>query len=166
MKPSVTSQNRSYLTLVVLCAVIMSLTSCFLFHEGTDTGGFGSSDGSPLGDITTFEVASTLREAGRYDEALLVYLEAIQSDPSSEVASHAMNEIGGIYIQTQEYEKSLEQFESLLAKFPAYDDAESVQKKIEFVEKAISVEQDRRKVANEGTRMKWFLEPCLTCEIS
>lgn len=153
MIPPVTSQKRSLLTIAVLCAVMMSLTSCFLFREGRDTGGIGSSDNSSMGDITTFEVASTLREAGRYDEALLVYLEAIQSDPSSEVASNAMNEIGGIYIQTQEYEKSLEQFEALLAKFPAYNGAESVQKKIEFVQKAISVGEERRKVANEGTKM-------------
>jgi tetratricopeptide (TPR) repeat protein len=151
MNPPVTSQRRPFLTLIVLCATLMGMTSCFLFNGDGSNGGDSSGGGElPMGDITTFEVASMLSEAGRYDEALLVYLEAIQADPNSEVASNAMNEIGGIYIQTQEYEKSLQTYEDLLVKFPAYKRAEEVQKKIEFVQKALEVQQERTKVAKDG----------------
>ena len=152
MNPPVTFQRRPFLTLIVLCATLMGMTSCFLFR--IDDYDRSRGDGEiPLGDITTFEVASTLSEAGRYDEALLVYLEAIQDDPSSEVASNAMNEIGSIYIQTEEYDKSLQWYEDLMVKFPAYKRAEEVQKKVEFVQKALLVKQARQKVAKDGATM-------------
>ncbi len=153
MEPSATSRYLPRMSLAVLCAAMLGFTSCFLFSEGGDNGSLSGDSNSAMGNITTFEVASTLREAGQYDEALLVYLEAIQSDSTSDVASHAMKEIGGIYIQTQEYDKALVQYEKLLFQFPVYEDAKAVQKRIDFVQKAISVQAERIKVAKEGTTM-------------
>ena len=142
MNAPVTSRLRPVVTLIVLCAALMSMTSCFVLNI---FGGDGLSDDgvTPIGDVTAFEVASALHEAGQFDESLVVYLEAIQSDPTSIVASNAMNEIGRIYLDRGEYEKSLQAYKELLAQFPTYEGAEEVQKKIEFVEKAFQVQRDR-----------------------
>ncbi|SVD95090.1 uncharacterized protein METZ01_LOCUS447944 [marine metagenome] len=150
MNAPVTSRLRPVVALIVLCAALMSMTSCFVLNI---FGGDGLSDDgvTPIGDVTAFEIASALHEAGRFDESLVVYLEAIQSDPTSIVASNAMNEIGRIYLDKGEYEKSLQAYKELLAQFPTYEGAEEVQKKLEFVEKAFQVQRDREKIAKEGT---------------
>lgn len=139
----------SVVTLTVLCTALMGMTSCFLF-------GGGSKDKEnvlPRGDVTTFEVASTLREAGRQDEAILVYFEAIRADSASLVAANAMNEIGGIYIELERYEQALAMYERLLTQFPTYEKAQEIQRKIEFVHKAQQVREERLRVAKEGPRM-------------
>ncbi len=145
MNAPVTSRLRPVVALIVLCAALMSMTSCFVLNI---FGGDGLSDD---GDVTAFEIASALHEAGRFDESLVVYLEAIQSDPTSIVASNAMNAIGRIYLDKGEYEKSLQAYKELLAQFPTYEGAEEVQKKLEFVEKAFQVQRVREKIAKEGT---------------
>ena len=146
-----TSRLRPAVTLIVLCVVLMSMTSCFVLNIfGGDGDGLSDDGVTPIGDVTAFEVASALHEAGRFDESLVVYLEAIQSDPTSLVASNAMNEIGRIYLDRGEYEKSLQAYKELLAQFPTYEGAEEEQKKIEFVEKAFQVQRDRVKIAKEG----------------
>ncbi|MEE2708857.1 MAG: tetratricopeptide repeat protein [Gemmatimonadota bacterium] len=152
MNAPVTSRLRPVVTLIVLCAALMSMTACFVLNIFGGGGDGLSDDGvTPIGDVTAFEVASALHEAGRFDESLVVYLEAIQSDPTSIVASNAMNEIGRIYLDRGEYEKSLQAYKELLAQFPTYEGAEEVQKKLEFVKKAFQVQRDREKIAKEGT---------------
>lgn len=149
MQTSLPGQRPSFVMLMVLCAVLMGMTSCFVF--GGSVGGSGDEDEYvPGGDITTFEVASTLRDAGRLDEALLVYAEAIQADTTSEVAANAMNEIAGIYIMLKRYDQAVTVYERLLNRFPLFEKAEEIQRKIEFVHKAQQVREERLRVAEEG----------------
>ncbi len=151
MNTPVATQFRPVLTLIVLCALLMTMTSCFVLNIfGGDDDGLSDDGVTPIGDVTAFEVASTLHAAGQFDESLEVYLEAIQADPTSLVASNAMNEIGQIYLDRREYEKSLQAYKDLLAQFPTYEGAEEVKKKIDFVEKAFQVERNREKIAKEG----------------
>ena len=121
MNTRLSSGLSSVFTLTALCTILVGLTSCFF-------GGSGETEAVvyelPEGDVTTFEVASTLQEAGRHDEALLVYYEAIQADTISEVAAKAMSEIGGIYIELQEYDKAVDIYEKLLVRFPSFEKTE------------------------------------------
>ena len=67
MNTRLSSRRFSVFTLVALCTILAGLTSCFM-------GGGGEAESTvevlPEGDVTTFEVASTLREAGRHDDDL------------------------------------------------------------------------------------------------
>lgn len=140
--------RSSLVALTMLCAALMGTTFCLLSCGGGGT--ITEMKDLPTGDVTTFEVASTLREAGRHDEAILVYFEAIQADSTSEVAAQAMEEVGGIYIELQRYDQALAIYERLLNRFPMYERAEEIRRRIEFVHKAEQVIAERRRVAEEA----------------
>lgn len=144
-------QRHAFPLLMGLCALLVSTTSCFLwpFGSGGNENDIMGKKTTPRGPIMTYEVASTLRDAGRYDEALKVYQQAIEADPSSPVAADAMREIGGIYLQMFEYQKALETFQTLLSRFPSYQEAELVKRKIEFTQVAQRILEERKAIAEK-----------------
>lgn len=144
--------QRSALTLLIfLCGLLVSTTSCFLWPFGSNGNGILGlkQKSTPRGPITTFEVASTLRDAGRYEEALKVYQQAVDTDPTSPVAADALYEIGGIYLQIFEYQKAMDTYQNLLTRFPSYREAETVKRKIEFAQVAQRVLEERKAIATK-----------------
>lgn len=147
-------QRRASIFLMVFGVVLVSTTSCFLwpFGSGGNGNGLGKEEKgkpTPRGPIMTFEVASTLRDAGRYEEALKVYQQAVDSDPTSPVAADALREIGGIYVQMFDYQKAIDTYQTLLTKFPAYRDTEVVKKRIEFAQVAQRVLEERKAISTK-----------------
>ncbi|MBI4551567.1 MAG: tetratricopeptide repeat protein [Candidatus Latescibacteria bacterium] len=145
-------QRRASILLMVFGVVLVSTTSCFLWPFGSGGNGLGKEEKgkpTPRGPIMTFEVASTLRDAGRYEEALKVYQQAVESDPTSPVAADALREIGGIYVQMFDYQKAIDTYQTLLTKFPSYRDAETVKKRIEFAQVAQRVLEERKAISSK-----------------
>jgi tetratricopeptide (TPR) repeat protein len=139
----------------VCCILMLSLNACFLFGGGDKNESAEGGKGEAKQEltktfVTSFEVGQTLKNAGRYQEALLVYYEVFAQDSLGVGAPKALNEIGDIYIHMQQYDKALETYDRLMTAFPTFEGIDQVKKKIEFTRAAQDVLQERVRVAKEG----------------
>lgn len=162
LKPSLSMTG----SIGLLCMLLLSLNACFLFGGGDDRDSSGKKmtkaekaaaqkEADAVQQFaTTLEVGRTLKNAGRYDEALLVYFETIAQDSTTLIAAKAMNEVGDIHILTLQYDKAVASFERILQYFPVFEDIENIKKKIEFAKAALEVRELRLKMAKEGPSMK------------
>jgi tetratricopeptide (TPR) repeat protein len=153
MKPNSVRPQRLSWSTGFLCFLLLSLNACFLFggsKKETVEMGDGTKQVVSKGAATTIEVGQTLKNAGQFGEALRVYKEALARDTTAYIASRALEEIGNIYIETQDYDQALEYYEQLLSRFPTYDKAAMVQKRVDFARAAREVRDERLRVAKEG----------------
>jgi len=150
----------------MLCGLLISLNGCFLFGGG---GGESKNAKKMTKEekaaakkeakaeeqfATTLEVGLTLKDAGKYEEALLIYTETIAQDSTTLVAARAMHEMGNVYLEMLDYEKAQMAYERVMQQFPAFEANEEVKKKFEFAKAAQQVRIERLKVAKEGPSMK------------
>lgn len=138
-----TTPRSSGIMGIALCFILIGLPSCFLF-SGSKT----DETGLARGDMTSYEVATTLWEAGRIDEALQVYHEVIAADSSSLAAARSINALADIYISRHQYDSALEMY-TLLRRFPTFENPEALEKKIQFVQTAQRVLSERETVARD-----------------
>lgn len=144
----------------LMYVMMLSLTGCFLFGGG---GGGNEGEGDEAVDpesalsqdfMTTFEVGQTLKEAGQMDEALLVYYEALAQDSTGYGAAKCWNAIGDLYLEDGQYDKAFEAYQTLMTNFTVIEDSAGVEKKMQFVQAARKVREERLRVAKDGPTLK------------
>lgn len=137
--------------------LLLTLNACFLFGGGgKKKGGEGQEQATnePAVEEQQFtaplEVARTLTNAGKYDEALLIYEETLAQDSLGVAGAKSLDAIGDIYVTLLKYDLSIQAFQRLITDFPTYEGLDRVNKKLAFARTALEVRDQRLKMAKEG----------------
>lgn len=140
---------------------LLTLNACFLFGGGGKKKG-GEEQGQAQNEppkideevVANLEVARTLTNAGKYDEALLIYEETLAQDSLGVSAAKSLDAIGDIYITLLKYDQSIQAYQRLITEIPTYQEIDSVNKKLAFAKVAQEVRDQRLKLAKEGPSFK------------
>lgn len=145
----------SNLRIIGAIGLLLTLNACFLFGGGgkkKDEQGLAQQKQTDAEKnfVTTYEVGQTMANAGRYDDALLIYQEALAQDSLGLVGARSLDAMGDIYITMLDYDKSIQAFQRIVTEIPTYLEIERVNKKLAFAKTAQEVRDQRLKIAKEG----------------